>query len=62
MDRGPAGVLQQVDSGGHTIFGNRNKPPIDEQLSVTPAEASASRSGVAATDRVESGGHGRLIK
>ena len=29
-------------------------PPIDEQLSATPAEASKSRCGMAATDRVES--------
>jgi hypothetical protein len=44
MDRGAVGVLQQVDSGGHTIFGNRNKPPYLRQcLSWRRGEGGESR-------------------
>lgn len=46
----------------HTILGSCNNGPIDEQTRPHQAEASASRSGMAAIDWVESGGHGRPIK
>ena len=44
-----------VRSGTLTISGFGGNGPYDEQMRPNPVEASASRSGVAATDRVESG-------
>jgi hypothetical protein len=48
-------VAEQDVPRSQPFSGRRINPPFVEQLSAIPAEASASRSGAAATDRVESG-------